>query len=97
MDDNKIISFEDRKQKTGIHYKEDALSGIFKKDFREQADLLKWYLFHRNVNKYKLFVHCLFYENHKNELPRRKQRGIVKSIERPKGRGIKPRLHNKKS
>ena len=26
-----------------------------------------------------------------NELPRRKQRGILKSIERPKGRGIKPR------
>ena len=25
-----------------------------------------------------------------NELPRRKQRGIFKSIERPKGRGIKP-------
>lgn len=65
MDDNKIISFEDRKQKAGIHYKEDALSGIFKKDLREQTDLLKWYLFHRNVNKYKLFVHCLFYENHK--------------------------------
>ena len=27
-----------------------------------------------------------------NELPRRKQRGILKSIERPKGRGIKPRV-----
>ena len=25
-----------------------------------------------------------------NELPRRKQRGIIKSIERPKGRGIQP-------
>jgi hypothetical protein len=24
----------------------------------------------------------------KNELPRRKQRGIIKSVERPKGRGI---------
>jgi len=25
-----------------------------------------------------------------NELPRRKQWGIIKSIERPKGRGIQP-------
>jgi len=28
--------------------------------------------------------------HYKNELPRRKQRGIFKSNERPKGRGIKP-------
>jgi hypothetical protein len=34
------------------------------------------------------------YDNN-NELPRRKQRGIFKSIERPKGRGIKPKLRNK--
>jgi len=34
-----------------------------------------------------------------NELPRRKQRGILKvfkSTERPKGRGIRPTLRNKK-
>jgi hypothetical protein len=30
-----------------------------------------------------------------NELPPRKQRGIFKNSERPKGRGIKPELLNK--
>jgi hypothetical protein len=70
MDDNKIISFEDyRKRKAGTSYKEDALSSIFKKDLREQTDLLNWYLFHRDINKYKLFVHCLFYKNHRIQNP----------------------------
>lgn len=65
MKDNKIISFEDyRRQKAGSTYEEDALSAIFKKDLREQTDLLNWYLFHRDFNKYKLFVHCLFSQNH---------------------------------
>jgi hypothetical protein len=31
-----------------------------------------------------------------NEQPRRKQRGIFKNNVRTKGRGIKPRLHNKR-
>lgn len=68
MEDNKIISFEDhRRQKAGASYKEDALSSIFKKDLREQTDLLSWYLFHRDFNKYKLFVHCLFSQNHQTQ------------------------------
>lgn len=67
---NKIISFEDyRKQKAGSGYKEDALTAIFKKDLREQTELLNWYLFHRDFNKYKLFVHCLFYKNHRMKNP----------------------------
>lgn len=70
MDDNKIISFEDyRKQKAGSSYKEDALTVIFKKDLREQTELLNWYLFHRDFNKYKIFVHCLFHQNHSTENP----------------------------
>lgn len=65
MDKGNIVSFEEyRKQKAGIRYQEDALSAVFKKDLREQTDLLDWYLFHRIINKFKLFVHCLFYENH---------------------------------
>jgi hypothetical protein len=37
----------------------------------------------------------LLFDQDYHELPRRKQRGIFKSIERPKGRGIKPKLRNK--
>ena len=40
----------------------------------------------------KLSISSQFVLGHSNELPRRKQRGIIKSIERPKGRGIKPLL-----
>jgi hypothetical protein len=70
LNDVKIISFEDyRKQNAGSSYREDALSAIFKKDLREQTDLLSWYLFHRNFNKFKLFVHCLFSENHQKQNP----------------------------
>ena len=70
MSDDKVISFEDyRKQKAGSIYQEDALTVIFKKDLKEQTDLLNWYLFHRNINKYKLFVHCLFYQNHSSKNP----------------------------
>lgn len=35
-----------------------------KKDLREQEDLVDWYLFHSSFNKYKLFLHSLFYNNH---------------------------------
>lgn len=65
MENGNIISFEEyRKKKTGQSYKEDALSQLFKKDLREQGDLIGWYQFHKRFNKYKLFVHCLFKENH---------------------------------
>ena len=65
MDNNNIVSFEEyRKKKTGNNYQEDALSAIFKKDLREQTDLLQWYMFHNIFNKHKLFVHSLFYQNH---------------------------------
>ena len=68
MEDNKIVSFEDyRRQKTGPSFKGDALSSIFKEDLREQTDLLNWYMFHKNFNKYKLFVHCLFSQNHQTQ------------------------------
>ena len=65
MENGNIISFEEyRKEKSGQPYKEDALSQLFKKDLREQGDLIGWYQFHKRFNKYKLFVHCLFKENH---------------------------------
>lgn len=65
MEDNKIISFEDyRRKRAGNDYREDAISSIFRKDLREQKDLIDWYSFHRIFNKYKLFVHCLFSQNH---------------------------------
>ncbi|NQT10606.1 MAG: hypothetical protein HQ573_05495 [Desulfobacteraceae bacterium] len=65
MENGNIISFEEyRKKKSGQPYKEDALSQLFKKDLREQGDLIGWYQFHKRFNKYKLFVHCLFKENH---------------------------------
>ena len=60
-----IISFEEyRKRRGGHSYREDALSRLFKKDLREQEDLIGWYQFHRRFNKHKLFVHSLFEENH---------------------------------
>ena len=52
MSNHKIISFEEyRKQKAGNSYREDVLSAVFKKDLRDQTDLLNWYLFHKELNK----------------------------------------------
>lgn len=66
MSDN-VISFEEYlKKKKGKDYNPD-LSDIFKKDLREQTDLLDWYIFHNSINKHKLFVHTLLYENHNFE------------------------------
>nr|VFK66640.1 MAG: hypothetical protein BECKUNK1418G_GA0071005_110113 [Candidatus Kentron sp. UNK]VFK72131.1 MAG: hypothetical protein BECKUNK1418H_GA0071006_109714 [Candidatus Kentron sp. UNK] len=65
MDNKNIISFEEyRKRKLGSSYKEDTLSDLFKKDLREQDDLIEWYQFHKRLNKHKLFAHCLFSSNH---------------------------------
>ena len=64
MEERKIISFEEyRKRKAGNSFKEDPLSEVFKKDLREQKELLEWYSFHEAFNKHKLFLHLLFREN----------------------------------
>jgi hypothetical protein len=61
----KIISFEEyRVKKLGRKQEESPLNELFKKDLREQKDLLDWYWFHNQFNKHKLFVHALFLENH---------------------------------
>lgn len=68
MNDN-IISFEEyREKKLGRMQEESPLNELFKKDLREQRDLLDWYSFHNIFNKHKLFVHTLFTENHVNGL-----------------------------
>lgn len=64
MTDN-IISFEEFRRKKEKAESENApIMQILKKDLREQEDLVDWYLFHSSFNKYKLFLHSLFYNNH---------------------------------
>ena len=64
MSDN-IISFEEyREKKLGRRCRDSPLDELFRKDLREQRDLLDWYSFHNIFNKHKLFVHTLFLENH---------------------------------
>lgn len=64
MSDN-IFSFEEyREKKLGRQRRESPLDELFRKDLREQRDLLDWYSFHNIFNKHKLFVHTLFLENH---------------------------------
>ena len=64
MSDN-IFSFEEyREKKLGRKHGENPLDELFRKDLRDQRDLLDWYSFHNTFNKYKLFVHALFLENH---------------------------------
>lgn len=65
MDEGDIISFEQyRKKKYGNQYEKNTLSEILNRDLREQTDLLDWLSFHSSLNKYKLFVHMLFRQNH---------------------------------
>lgn len=60
-----IISFEEfRLKKKKNESDNDPIMQVLKKDLREQKDLIDWYLFHRSFNKYKLFLHSLFYNNH---------------------------------
>ena len=64
MRDN-IISFEEfRLKKKKTESENDPIMQVLKKDLREQEDLVDWYLFHSSFNKYKLFLHSLFYNNH---------------------------------
>ncbi|MCL4440718.1 MAG: hypothetical protein M1609_09075 [Firmicutes bacterium] len=64
MSDN-IFSFEEyREKKLGRKHGENPLDELFRKDLRDQRDLLDWYSFHNIFNKHKLFVHTLFLENH---------------------------------
>jgi hypothetical protein len=64
MTDN-IISFEEfRPEKKKAESENDPIMQVLKKDLREQEDLVDWYLFHSSFNKYKLFLHSLFYNNH---------------------------------
>ena len=65
MTEDKIISFEEfrlKKQKSDME--DNPISKVLNQDLRDQKDLLDWYLFHRSFNKYKLFLHALFYNNH---------------------------------
>lgn len=65
MSENNIISFEEfRKKKKNEESSDNPLTQVLKKDLREQEDLVSWYLFHNSFNKYKLFLHSLFYKNH---------------------------------
>ena len=60
-----IISFEEfRLKKERAESENDPIMQVLKKDLREQEELVDWYLFHRGFNKYKLFLHSLFYNNH---------------------------------
>lgn len=68
MSKNKIISFEEfRLNRQGNNSPDNAVTQVLKKDLREQEDLIDWYLFHKSFNKYKLFLHTLFYNNHKRK------------------------------
>lgn len=65
MEKDNVVSFDTfRKMRFGESIKDDSLSAIFKKDLREQPELIQWYIFHNMVNKHKLFIHTLFLENH---------------------------------
>ncbi len=65
MTEDKIISFEEfRLKKQQSDMEDNPISKVLNQDLREQKDLLDWYLFHRSFNKYKLFLHALFYNNH---------------------------------
>jgi len=67
MSDN-IFSFEEyREKKLGRQRREGPLDELFRKDLREQKDLLDWYSFHNIFNQHKLFVHTLFLENHASD------------------------------
>jgi hypothetical protein len=65
MTEDKIISFEEfRLKKQQSEMEDNPISKVLNQDLRDQKDLLDWYLFHRSFNKYKLFLHALFYNNH---------------------------------
>lgn len=66
MNDDKIISFEEfrLKKKNQDGNDDNPISKVLNQDLREQQDLLDWYLFHSSFNRYKLFLHALFYKNH---------------------------------
>ncbi|MFO7751353.1 MAG: hypothetical protein R6V54_14795 [Desulfobacteraceae bacterium] len=62
---NNIISFEEfRLKKKKAESENDPIMQVLKRDLREQEELVDWYLFNRSFNKYKLFLHSLFYNNH---------------------------------
>jgi hypothetical protein len=68
MTENNIISFEEfllKRKSEGT--KDNALTQVLKQDLRKQEDVLDWYLFHNSFNKYKLFLHSLFYKNHQRK------------------------------
>ena len=69
MDEDKIISFEEYRNKKSdtLSEEDNLLSTILNKDLREQNDLLDWYSFHHLFNGYKLFLHSLFQRNHSNK------------------------------
>jgi hypothetical protein len=92
---DKIISFEEfRLKKQKAESENDPLMQVLKKDLREQEELVDWYLFHSHFNKYKLFLHSLFYNNHerlKGHNPNAgfiqifKEKQIASIIDRTKG------------
>lgn len=83
QDISNVISFEHyRRVKLGQAYQEDALSALFKKDLRDQTDLLMWYMFHQTFNKHKLFVHTLLHQN--RQLDKNPNSGFVVCFQKTK-------------
>ena len=77
MTDN-VISFEEfRVKKQQAESKDDPITQVLKKDLREQEDVVDWYLFHRSFNRYKLFLHSLFYNNHNRLKGRNPNAGFI--------------------
>jgi len=52
MADDNIISFEEYRRKLrGVDYGEGPIAELFKKDLRDQQDLVDWYRFHHTFNR----------------------------------------------
>ena len=68
MSDENVVPFlEFLRRRKGEDAPDVHLAEVFRKDLREQTDLLHWYGFHRLFNKHKLFLHLLFSANHREE------------------------------
>jgi len=77
-DDNNIISFEEfKRKKRGDASSNSALDHMLGQDLRVQDDLITWYQYHKDFNKYKLFFHTMFYSNHKTREGENPNAGFV--------------------
>ncbi|MBD3216611.1 MAG: hypothetical protein GF311_28610 [Candidatus Lokiarchaeota archaeon] len=77
-DDNNIISFEEyRRKKRGDAPSDSALDRVLRKDLREQEDLITWYQYHKDFNRYRFFLHSMFYCNHVTRQGKNPNTGFV--------------------